>query len=357
MGTQSVGRRAVTRLTVARLRRRLARQQRRTDQLTQQLTLVNRELGDLRRMLGEAGESVPRQGVAPERIVWIFGTARTGSTWLSALMGDPVGHAEWREPNVGELFGRFYNAKMESKYAHRARRHWQDHWILGAPREAWVNSIRAFVLDGARARFPDLPPSGFLVVKEPHGSMGAPLLSEALPESRLVLLVRDPRDVVSSALIARRKGSWVYERQREPEGEETLRDVPPDVTVEERALRYLSDVTSARRAFEVHPGRKVLVRYEDLRADTVGALARIYERLEVPVAPSSLASTVAAHAFESIASNRTGPTKPRRKATPGGWREDLTAAQAATVERITAPLLERYYADGPPTAARADPGP
>ena len=25
-------------------------------------------------------------GVAPEKMVWIFGTARTGSTWLSSIM-------------------------------------------------------------------------------------------------------------------------------------------------------------------------------------------------------------------------------------------------------------------------------
>ena len=38
-----------------------------------------------------------------------------------------------------------------------------------------------------------------------------------------------------------------------------------------------------------------------------------------------------------------GPDKFYRKATPGGWREDLTPEQARTVERITAPLLEDFY--------------
>ncbi len=85
----------------------------------------------------------------------------------------------------------------------------REDYILGDPyREAWIRSLRTFVLEGADARFPELGENGYLVVKEPNGSVGAPLLVEALPESRVILLVRDPRDVVASLLAAQREGSW-----------------------------------------------------------------------------------------------------------------------------------------------------
>ena len=64
------------------------------------------------------------------------------------------------------------------------------------------------VLEGANARFSELGENGYLAIKEPNGSIGAPLLAEAFPESLMILLVRDPRDVVSSAMAAQRKGSW-----------------------------------------------------------------------------------------------------------------------------------------------------
>jgi hypothetical protein len=38
-----------------------------------------------------------------------------------------------------------------------------------------------------------------------------------------------------------------------------------------------------------------------------------------------------------------GEGKFHRKATPGGWKEDLTPEQIETVERITAPVLREYY--------------
>ena len=34
-------------------------------------------------------------GMRPENLVWVFGTARTGSSWLSAIMGEIKGYSRW----------------------------------------------------------------------------------------------------------------------------------------------------------------------------------------------------------------------------------------------------------------------
>ncbi len=86
-----------------------------------------------------------------------------------------------------------------------------------------------------------------------------------------------------------------------------------------------------------------MVRYEDLRADTPGTMERIYRALGMSLDEERLARTVEKRSFENLPEKRRGPGKARRKATPGGWREDLTPEQAKTVERITAPLLHEYY--------------
>jgi hypothetical protein len=276
-------------------------------------------------------------GVAPENMIWIFGTGRTGSTWLAAMMEEPEGHDVWFEPRVGTVFD-----------PQRFQRHGGKHFILASQyKDVWLRSIRNFILDGANARFPELA-GGYLAVKEPGGSVGAGLIMEALPESGMVLLIRDPRDVVASWLDATRKGGWQTRRRGEGgRRAESLAETNPNAFVRRHADAYLQHVGSARRAYEAHEGRKVVVRYEDLRADTLGTMKRMYDELDVPVREARLAKAVEKHSWENIPEEEKGQGKFYRKATPEAWREDLTRRQVKTVERITAPLLEEFYPKGP----------
>jgi hypothetical protein len=266
-------------------------------------------------------------GVRAENIVWIFGAGRTGSTWLSRMMGELEGYTEWFEPWVGALFDP-YHLRLENRKG--------KHFILAPQyRSTWLSSIRSFVLDGANVRFPEvMGPSDYLVIKEPGGSVGAALLMEALPESRMILLVRDPRDVAASWADARREGSWKSAGQGSDDSTER---------VVRAAKRYLQNVGEAKRAYDAHEGRKVLVRYEELRADTLGTMRRIYSTLGIPVEERELVRVVKKHSWESIPEKEKGEGRFYRKATPGSWREDLTPEQAEAVEGITAPLLNELY--------------
>ena len=298
------------------------------DLLREQLASRDREISRLRARLA-AGDGAPG-GIAPGHFIWIFGVARTGSSWLGAMMGDLDGHATWYEPYVGDVFGYAY-------YMRAGEQRGREDYILGDPyREAWIRSLRTFVLDGAGARFPGLGENGYLVVKEPNGSVGAPLLVEALPESRVILLVRDPRDVVSSLLDAQRRGSWGA-------GDEALADTAPDEFVRQRAMMYNASFGKAWEAYREHKGRKVTTRYEDLRYDALGELEKIYSSLGIPVEGGQLRVVVEKHAWENIPERQKGPNKPRRKARPGGWQEDLTPEQARMVEEITTPTMNEFY--------------
>jgi len=276
--------------------------------------------------------------VRAENLVWIFGSGRSGSTWLRSMMSDMARHRFWEEPMVGQLFGVFHKQAQEGQLN-------SANFILGEPtRKGWTRSIRNFVLDGAMYANPRLGPEEYLVVKEPNGSTGAPLLMEALPESRMILLVRDPRDVAASVLDGARKGSWLYERKDKGRWKENaLADTDPETITRRRANMYMTQVGRARDAYKAHEGPKVLVRYEDLRADTLETMKRIYSELGIPAEEKELARVVEKHSWENIPEEDKGEGKFYRKATPGGWREDLTAKQARIIEEITAPLLKEFY--------------
>jgi hypothetical protein len=295
--------------------------------------------------VSEGGNGLGYSGIRPEHIVWVFGNARTGSTWLARMMEELEGQTVWREPYVGQLFGRLYYDWIGEKHFHT------KHFILGEQqKENWLKSIGSFVLSEASARFPEVSNGGYLVIKEPNGSLGAPLMMQALPESRMVFLLRDPRDVVASHLDAAGEGSWLYERRvKEGAGRTAMFDMQVDDLVQKTATRYSQNVGNVREAYQAHEGSKALVRYEELRADTLGAMRRLYSALGVPVDEGQLARAVERHSWEGIPEEDKGEGKFHRKATPGSWREDLTPEQARTVERITAPLLREFYPQEAPS--------
>jgi hypothetical protein len=272
-------------------------------------------------------------GVNPENVVWIFCTARSGSTWMRSMLDDLVDGEVWEEPKVGRLFGEFYSRAKPTQLG-------RTNYVLGEPtREAWTGALRDFVLRTAWASHPSVTPERYLIVKEPGGAVGAPLLMAALPESRMVLLVRDPRDFAASVLDATMKGGWMQEGM----DEWARRDLDSEKDVQRylRALsrQYVRQMGNGKRAFDAHDGRKIMVRYDDLRTHTLGTMRDLCAALELPVTEQRLAQVVDKHSFENIPQRERGEGKFYRKATSGGWKDDLTPEQAKIVEDITAPLI------------------
>jgi hypothetical protein len=123
----------------------------------------------------------------------------------------------------------------------------------------------------------------------------------------------------------------------------SLAESRPDAFVKGQAERYMRDVGNAKRAYDTHEGYKVLVKYEELRADTLSTMKRIYSTLDLPVDEGKLAQTVEKHAWENIPEEQKGEGKFHRKATPGGWQEDLTQKQVEIVETVVGSLLRDLY--------------
>jgi hypothetical protein len=118
-----------------------------------------REIRELRSRLVRSSSVIEAESIKAENIVWIFGTGRSGNTWLTAMM-ESAGHPVWKEPAIGKLFGEFYYGSRETQRKNAK-------FVLGDPRmDVWLGSLRRFVLEGASGLFPDLSgDKAYLVVK------------------------------------------------------------------------------------------------------------------------------------------------------------------------------------------------
>ena len=253
---------------------------------------------------------------------------------MSWMMAELENQERWHEPYVGMLFGSFLYQRLQGNDKVLNN----PHFILAEPyREVWLRSIRDLILEGGAARYPELREDQYVVVKEPNGSIGAPLLMEATPGSRMIFLIRDPRDVIASRLDAFKEGGWAIQ-DRDLSTTEKINE-----QTERLARDYLRVVSKVQEAYDAHPGRKALVRYEDLRHDTVNVLRAMYDALEVEADQAQIEAAATKHSWEQIPEEEKGKDKFFRKAQPGGWRDDLSPEQITLIEDITGPLLSRYY--------------
>ena len=309
------------------------------------------------------------------RLVWIFGSPRSGSTWLLRLLCHPLD----LDPEEGLGFNLPGPARDSQRLdalpvnefllGHHlaprsgAPREWPDGQLLPATvnafwssspnyvlardfEDAWRPELRRFalvrlhaVVERAAARFP-VKGDPAVVIKDVGTSHAADTTMSFLPRSRFLYMVRDGRDVIDSLVHAAQPGSW-FARVAKPlitsDGERLA-------FVREKAIEWACWTDSCNRAWAKQPPElRRMARYEDFLADPVGELGELFRWMGLERDEETLEDTVRAHAFG--ANEPTGPTEFARAATPGLWQENLTSGEQQVAKEI---MGERLAALGYP---------
>lgn len=232
-----------------------------------------------------------------ERLVFVVGSPRSGTTFTGSALGSLPGFVDLDEVQP-------WKAAIPG--------------LVGLPEDEAARRLRTIL---ERVRRLGLARGLRGVEQTPETSFVLAAALRAYPQAVAVHVVRDGRDVVTSLLergwlSAAREGAddarlafgpharfWV-----EPGREEEFRSVSDATRCAWAWRRY---VTAARSV----PERTVELRYEDLVADPARAAEPVAAGLGVPVGP-------VAEAFSRV-----------HDRSAGRWRRDLTAEQVADVER------------------------
>lgn len=238
----------------------------------------------------------PSLGRLDDRLVFVFGSPRSGTTFLAGAIGSLPGFADLGEVNP-------LKAAIPDVSAEDVRR------ILGR--------VRRFGLVGGRRAVEQTPETAFVL----------PAVAEAFPRATLVHALRDGRDVVCSLL----ERGWLSARRGDADDAGAAYGVHPRFWVEagrEDEFRRASDARRCAWAWRRYvsavresgvPVREV--RYERLVTEPDAVAAELARELDVDRG-AAVAALGSAHA-ESV----------------GRWRRDLSPEQLADVEAEAGDLL------------------
>ena len=195
-------------------------------------------------------------------------------------------------------------------------------WIIGE--DSPDTNIERFDLFVSEGRFPDN------TIFHQHCKY-KPKICDVIDEipAHLVTIVRDPYDAFVSMY------HWIqtrtdYDRER---GRVRKKERPRDAMVgkaidDPLILEYLADGygQQIQRAHEwVHSGRAIVVRYEDLHRDPVGALTQVTNQIE-PVDPDRIAQAIEACSVDNMRKMSKRMSQHVRVAKVGDSRDTLGEA-------------------------------
>jgi Sulfotransferase family len=286
--------------------------------------------------------SPPTLDTAEDRLVWIFGSSRSGSTWLLRMLASLDAVTPIDDPHLGHHLGVWRPISLAWAAAEhppdlttldRVKHDKDGYFFSDRYRDAWAPALRRLIVDRFDAQVADT------------ARVAEPVVVVKEPGSRLVFLLRDGRDVVDSWLAAYRAGSWALD-----EGAFPVTDDGREALVRWQSAVWAFRTELVQRAYDAHPPeRRVMIRYEDLVADPCAELTRLCGVLPLDAPTDTLAEVAEQHAYEAVPPSDKGERKEIRSASPGGWRANLTPFEHHVMHEVMgAQLAEHGYLDRDP---------
>ena len=292
-----------------------------------------------------------------KNVAFIVGSPRSGTTWLLRLLACSP---DIRSGSESYLFANYIDPLLKSWQKEAGRRGKSAGGraqLVGlstnVTEDEFMGAVRAFAVSLLSSMKPDLGPGQVFIEKTPDHALHLEVIMRTLPDSKVIHIVRDARDVVASILRVQRELGWELSRPN----------------ARSAAKLWVNHVRGARSVQGKLTSERFLeVRYETLLSETKETVRKVLAFLGVRWEESDLERTMQALQADNI---RTGAGKPIRirgeaskdlgqefqmpkefvgKATAGNWVKDLSWSQKFWVWYVAGETMKEFGYDWNPPA-------
>jgi len=273
------------------------------------------------------------ESILEKNIVWVFGVRRSGTTWLRDLLSHDTKFL--RESHLTDHlslnsrssdFVRLIDEKKDSK----------NYFFSTYYRNTWQYYLGKLIIYRIFAEVQDY--SHKIIVKEPSSYLSASdLISQCTPKSKVIIILRDGRDVIDSIIDGRQKGGWLSKNT-----DSNISEKIRSPFIEKSSKWWVKQTENLLKTYETLPKeRKFLVYYEDLLKNTFDTLQKIYELIEIPISNDTLKEIINKFDFKNIPPEEKGKGKFYRFANPGKWKENFNKKETQIMNEIMGEMLRR----------------
>lgn len=277
------------------------------------------------------------KNVLEKQFFFVVGCQKSGTTWLEKILdnhpemicrGEAV-FGNVLSPALNQALGAF-NEQIKYRNAQLG-----DHNALMFNQVQldylYLTAIGALVSPWIK----DKPSVRLIGEKTPEHAMTLPVLNKYFPNSKVVQIIRDGRDVAVSGWFHNLRFSGDKFKQRFP-------DMPSYIKylIEHHWIPYINAARAFGRQF---PERYFELKYEDLHADAPEVTTRLFTFLGVDATETSVQQCLDAASFKNLAKGRDGGQEDRgsffRKGVTGDWKNHFDAQSEAVFMQYGGTML------------------
>lgn len=261
--------------------------------------------------------------LADKQFLFVVGAPRSGTTWLH--------HMLMSHPDVAgleaELTTFTYLGQWNSLYRTEKLHMDQGHWKQGAPllytEEEFAQGLHAMACDAYNRVLARKPHASHILDKHPGYARHLPLINKLFPNSKIIHIIRDGREVAVSMMSAKRRLGF---------GAGEIRGATAE---------WVRNIRMARAASSLFGnGRYMEVRYEELRERTEARLRDIFRFAGIDVPDDQIGRLAAANDIRVKQVSSGDKELNALRDRPGAiWKTKLSLEERWIMDRMAGDLL------------------